>query len=114
MLPVPNPNALRDSKSQTGNRPARPSTPIDFVEYFDSLAPTRDRWIKKNWYYHDQLARTLSFFIPVDSSVLAVGSGTGVLLNSLQPKRGLGIDISPAMVHAARLKYPHLEFRVDD
>src|SRR5262245_12766246 len=86
---------------------------VDLVKYFDSLAATRDRWIEKNWYYHQELARTLSFFVPADASVLEIGSGTGVLLNALKPRRGLGIDISPAMVEIARRKYPHLEFRVD-
>ncbi len=84
------------------------------MQYFDSLAATRDQWIKKNWYYHQQLTRTLSFFIPAGSSVLEIGSSTGVLLNSLKPGRGLGLDLSPAMVEVARQKYPHLEFRVDD
>ena len=84
------------------------------LDYFESLAETRDKWIKKNWYYHEQLARTLSFLIPADSSVLQIGSGTGSLLNSLKPKRGLGIDFSPAMVNMAQIKYAHLEFRIDD
>jgi SAM-dependent methyltransferase len=84
------------------------------LEYFDALAPTRDAWIKKNWYYHREVSRALSFFIPANSSVLQIGSGTGVLLNSLKPKHGLGLDVSPAMVKIARHKYPQLEFRVDD
>ncbi len=87
---------------------------VDLVAYFDSLAATRDKWIERNWYYHQQIARRLSFFIPADSSVLEIGSGAGVLLNSLKPTRGLGVDISPAMIEIARQKYPHLEFRVDD
>ncbi|HEX7515746.1 MAG TPA: glycosyltransferase [Chthoniobacterales bacterium] len=99
---------------QTANQQSGLRGRIDLVQYFDSLAATRDLWIKKNWYYHQQLARTLSFFIPADSSVLEIGSSTGVLLNSLKPGRGLGLDISPAMVEIARRKYPHLEFRVDD
>ncbi len=86
----------------------------DLVNYFDSLAATRDRWIEKNWYYHQEIARTLSFSIPPGSSVLEIGCSTGHLLNALKPGRGLGIDISPAMVEIARGKYPHLEFRVDD
>jgi SAM-dependent methyltransferase len=87
---------------------------VNLVQYFDSLAATRDQWIKKNWYYHQELARALSFFVPADSSVLEMGSSTGMLLSALKPKRGLGLDISPAMVEIARHKYPELEFRVDD
>ena len=86
----------------------------DLVRYFDALASTRDRWIKKNWYYHHEIARALSFHIPPGSSVLEIGSSTGALLNALRPGRGLGLDISSVMVEIARNKYPHLEFRVDD
>ncbi len=82
--------------------------------YFDQLAPDRDRWIEKNRYYHDQLARILAFHIPAQARVLEIGSGTGRLLAALQPRRGLGIDFSPRMVETARRNHPHLEFLVDD
>src|SRR5947208_3339585 len=78
------------------------------LEYFNSLAPVRDRWIEKNWFYHRELARTLCFFVPAGSSVVEIGSSTGVLLNDLRPTRGLGLDFSPAMVEIAQRKYPHL------
>ena len=94
--------------------PTLSSERADLVRYFDTLAPTRDQWIEKNWYYHQEIARTLSFSIPAGSSVLEIGSSTGSLLNALKPGRGLGLDISPAMVEIAARKYPHLEFRVDD
>src|ERR1041385_5095444 len=84
------------------------------IKYFDALAPERDRWIARNRDYHDQLARIFSYFVPPGRSVLEVGSGIAQLINALKPSRGLGIDISPNMVHAARQKFPHLEFRVDD
>src|SRR5438105_12661373 len=93
---VPGRSYESNATSQMTEPPVEQSGRIDLVQYFDSLAATRDQWIEKNWYYHQQLTRTLSFFIPADSSVLDVGSGTGVLLNSLAPGRGLGIDISPA------------------
>jgi SAM-dependent methyltransferase len=83
------------------------------VEYFDSLAADRERWVRRNAYYHRQLARTFSFFIPPGRSVLEIGSGIGQLLNALQPARGVGVDISPRMVEAARKRHPDLEFRVD-
>ncbi len=104
------PGLPNESTAASSNGPE----PVHLVDYFDSIASTRDQWIEKNWYYHQELARTLSFFVPPESSVLEIGSSTGVLLNALKPKRGLGVDISPAMVAAARQKYSHLEFRVDD
>ncbi len=86
----------------------------DLIEYFDSLASKRDEWIRRNAFYHREVTRALSFFIPANSSVLQIGSGTGYLLNSLGPNRGVGIDLSPQMVEIAKRNYPHLEFRVDD
>jgi SAM-dependent methyltransferase len=83
------------------------------VEYFDSLAADRERWVRRNAYYHRQLARMFSFFIPPGRSVLEIGSGIGQLLDALRPARGVGIDISPRMVEAARQRHPDLEFRVD-
>jgi SAM-dependent methyltransferase len=91
-----------------------PAARPDLVRYFDDLATGRDRWIERNRYYHDSLHRILAFFVPKGCSVLEVGSGTGQLLNALQPSRGVGIDISPNMVEEARKNYPHLNFYVDD
>src|SRR5436309_15146941 len=99
---------------ENANPLGKPPDRTLLLDYFDSVAPMRDSWIKTNWYYHDQLARTLSFFIPAGSSVIAVGSGTGVLLDLLKPTRGLGSDISPAMVAIARRNYCYLEFRTED
>ena len=84
------------------------------VEYFDRLAPERAHWMARNYYYHQQLARIFSFFIPAGRSVLEVGSGIGRLLNAVKPGRGLGLDVSPKMVEIARAGHPHLEFRVED
>jgi len=86
----------------------------NLIQYFDAMAPERDRWIAKNGYYHEQLQRIFSFYVSPGHSVLEIGSATGNLLAALQPKRGLGIDLSPKMVETASKKYPHLEFRVDD
>jgi len=84
------------------------------IQYFDALAPERERWVRRNAYYHKQLAKTFSFYIPPNSSVIEIGCGIGQLLDALKPAHGLGIDISPNMIQVARSKYPHLEFRVGD
>ena len=85
--------------------------PQSFPRKLRRLASKRDEWIKRNAFYHREVTRALSFFIPVNSSVLQIGSGTGYLLNSLGPGRGVGIDLSPQMVEIAKRNYPHLEFR---
>ncbi len=73
-------------------------------EYFDKIAPRRERWRKRNSYYYSYLESHISFIVPQDKKVLEVGCGTGELLVKLKPKRGLGIDISKKMIELARTK----------
>ncbi|MBN1674717.1 MAG: glycosyltransferase [Kiritimatiellae bacterium] len=89
-------------------------TKDELIAYYDGMAAQRDMWLRKAWYYHRDLARFTRFVVPEGSSVVELGCGTGELLNALKPARGLGIDMSPAMIEAARRKHPHLEFVVDD
>ena len=42
--------------------------------------------------------------------MLEIGSGNGDLLASLEPARGIGIDVSPGMVELARERHPGLTF----
>ena len=84
------------------------------IKYFDSVAEEREKWREKGAYYHKQLEKYLRYLIPPDSSVIEIGCGTGDLLAALNPKRGLGIDISPKMIEVARKKFPHLEFETGD
>ncbi len=86
---------------------------------FDNLAPDRDRWREKNWYYYDDLERFLCELIPVNQRVIEIGCGTGRLLERLQPSFGLGIDFSTEMIARAKASFPSarygaLEFRVGD
>jgi SAM-dependent methyltransferase len=94
-------------------------TKLEKREYFDRLAPGRDAWRRKNRYYHGFIEDLVGFMVPRGASVLEVGCGTGDLLASLAPSRGLGVDLSPEMVRIAREKYPAdrhpgLEFRAGD
>lgn len=89
-------------------------TKTEIIEYFDSMAPVREKWRKKGVYYHRQLEKYLQYLIPSNSSVIEIGCGTGDLLAGLDPERGVGIDISPKMVEAAREKFPHLQFEIGD
>lgn len=86
---------------------------------FEALAPQMDYWNRKNRTYHRDLAALHQFVIPAGARVLEVGCGTGDLLAATQPSYGLGIDFAPAMVEAARSKYPvaqnaHLTFLCAD
>jgi len=84
------------------------------IQHFNKMASQRSKWRQKGHYYHQQLEEYLRFLVPAGASVLEIGCGTGELLASLSPGRGVGLDISPEMVTTARQKFPELEFQVDD
>jgi SAM-dependent methyltransferase len=86
----------------------------DLVAFMNAQAPYAEYWKRKNRYYHDSLERILRFHVPAGSSVLEIGCGTGDLLHSLAPKRGVGIDISPKTLEIARSRYPDLTFLEGD
>lgn len=83
-------------------------------EHFDRLAPEMNQWRRKSWYYHQELERFYRSVIPPGVSVLEIGCGTGELLVSVQPRDGIGVDLSPQMVEKAREKFPHLGWVVRD
>jgi len=86
----------------------------DLAAKFDTMAPVRDAWKRKNRYYYSELERIGARLVPPCKSVLEIGCGTGDLLNSVRPERGVGIDLSRGMVDLAQEKFPHLEFRQGD
>ena len=88
-------------------------------EYYDRLAPNRDKWIARNAYFHNEDSRYTRFLVPSGLKVLDLGCGTGHMLAKLQPSEGVGIDISPKMIEAAQRNYPaksypNLEFMAGD
>lgn len=86
----------------------------ELIYYFDSKASEREKWRKSGAYYHRELERYLQFLVPKNSSVLEIGCGTGELLAALEPRRGLGIDISPKMIDIAANKFPRVQFQTGD
>ena len=78
------------------------------------IALNRDKWIKKNKYYYEYLIQFLKFNIPEGSRVIEIGCGTGFILDSLKPSRGVGIDISPEMIKVSKNKYPDYDFYLMD
>jgi SAM-dependent methyltransferase len=80
------------------------------VEYFDRFAAEEDRWVSRTRGYHDGVARIYRSLIPRGQRVLEIGCGRGDLLAGLEPSHGVGVDVSGAMVAAARDRHPGLEF----
>lgn len=83
-------------------------------DHFDACAPRRSSWERKARAYYEEQTRYLRFLLPEGLRVLEIGSGLGNLLAALKPSRGLGIDLSPAMVNEAARRHPTLEFLVGD
>jgi ubiquinone/menaquinone biosynthesis C-methylase UbiE len=84
----------------------------NLINFFDQNAKSREKWLKRNRYYNKLLNSYLNFLIQPESKILEIGCGTGQLLNSLEPKIGVGIDFSKEMIKIAASKYHHLKFEV--
>ncbi len=85
----------------------------------DRLAPSREQWIARSRYFHDEDGRMMRFLVEPGKRVLALGCGVGNLLATLKPARGVGIDLSPGMIETARRRHgeaarPELRFIVGD
>lgn len=82
--------------------------------HFDEVAGNYDQWKEKAHYYYATLKALLREVVEENASVCEVGCGTGDILASLRPSRGVGLDISPEMVRLAAVKHPSLTFRCAD
>jgi glycosyltransferase involved in cell wall biosynthesis/SAM-dependent methyltransferase len=80
------------------------------AQHFDCVAPSRGRWFRRNYTYHQQIIRACHSFLDPESRVLELGCSTGELLNELKPGEGVGVDISPVSIDYARRQYPHLQW----
>lgn len=78
--------------------------------FFDNVADERLKWKKRNKYYHTLIEKYYKSYIPQGSTVLEIGCGTGELLSSLKPVKGVGIDFSEKTLKIASQKFPHLRF----
>ncbi len=78
------------------------------AHYFDTHAPERMMWFRKNHLYHEQVLNVCRLFINEDSRVLELGCSTGGLLASLGIRHGVGVDISPVSIKIAQQNFPDL------
>jgi SAM-dependent methyltransferase len=61
-------------------------------------------------FYHRRLTDIYRHVIGECDSILDLGCGQGKLLAALDPKRGVGVDISSRMIDEARIQYPKFQF----
>ncbi len=78
--------------------------------YFEKLAPKREKWKRRNRFYHKTLEKHYKLMIPAGADVLELGCGTGDLLNAVSPSFGVGVDFSENILTLAKSRYPHLTF----
>ncbi|MEK8022928.1 MAG: glycosyltransferase [Candidatus Hydrogenedentota bacterium] len=103
------------SSELPGGMPPFALTKTDRVrEFYDDSVDNLEEFRRKNAYYYGQLSSLARDLIAPGKRILDIGCGLGFLLNDLAPSRGVGIDLSPAIVDAARLRFPHLEFHAMD
>lgn len=93
---------------------SRKQHPEDLSSFYDSAAPMRDTWIKRNQAFYDDDLAYMRFLIPEGLRVLELGCGTGNLLGNLKPAYGVGIDFSAKMIERAREKWPDCTFIVSN
>ncbi len=106
--------SLAPAQDAAPDRLARPlsTRQQEIRALYERLAPDIDRWEARNRVFHEADRAFLRFLIPANSSVLEIGCGAGGVLATLKPARGVGIDLSPALITQARTRYPDLEFHV--
>jgi len=78
--------------------------------FYDALAESHGKWLRRNRHYHKMLAKLLAFHVRPGCRVLEIGCATGGLLAAMKPSRGVGVDLSAKMLDIARREHPELTF----
>ena len=78
--------------------------------FYDNIAQSRKKWIKKSSAFHKEDRLNLNEFILPDSKVLELGCGTGNLLKSINPRYGVGVDISKEIIKEAKKENKEIDF----
>jgi len=92
-------------------------TQNNMTEHFEKMAAEYDYRKNKNWYYYKELKKIAVKYSKNSGSVLDAGCGTGTILRTIKVRRGIGIDISPAMIEIAKASsanYSNLAFFASD
>lgn len=82
--------------------------------HWDAVAQALDTPHRWSEYYHQRLTEVYRFLVPPAQRVLELGCGQADLLAALQPRVGVGIDLSPEMVARAKARHPELTVMVAD
>lgn len=80
----------------------------------EHVAARREAYRQRAAFFHEEDLRYLRFLIPPGLRVLEVGCGTGAVLAALEPRFGVGVDISSAMIGEAKRLRPGLQYYIGD
>jgi SAM-dependent methyltransferase len=100
-------------RDRSGSAPPAPSATHGYdaiADFYDAFVDHEDRWLHRTSGYHGFVERIYRAMVPRGQRVLEIGCGRGDLLAALEPSHGLGVDVSPKMIEAARARHPELEF----
>ena len=83
--------------------------PNDILVHFDKIADCYDNYKENNSYYYTRLKKLYKELIShsYSQSIIELGCGSGEIINFLNPKIGIGVDVSPKMINIALGKYHH-------
>ncbi len=80
------------------------------LAHWNQVAQESEKGIRWESYYHRRLNQIYQFLVAPEQKVLEIGCGQGDLLATLQPSKGLGIDLSMEMIKKSQQRHPELAF----
>ena len=86
----------------------------ELIEYFNKNAKDVYKWHGRSNYYYSELKSFFRFNVEKNSKVLEIGSGSGELLDAVNPRVGFGMDLSREVIKISQEKYPKLKFMYGD
>lgn len=69
-----------------------------------------EKFIKKNYYYHQDLINFYNFNVPPNSNVLEIGNGSPHILANLKAKKAIFVDLFNKITRPIVKKYPDIKF----
>ena len=86
----------------------------NIVDLYNRFAAHQRKRVDRPRLYHRYIEKLVHKLVPEALRVLDIGCGNGGLLASLQPKTGVGVDLSEGMVSLASERHPELTFQHAD